>query len=139
MDIRWIQRFNNYQKALKQLDLAHEQWSQRALNELEQQGVIQAFEYTFELAWKVIKDFYQHQGETGLQGSRDAFRLAFQRGLIESGEVWMDMIEKRNLTVHTYNENTSQLILKAIQVEFYPQFQNLKRVLAGHQSDGSDG
>ena len=101
-DIRWIQRFANYSKALSQLDkfIAKSE----SLNELEEQGLIQSFEYNFELAWNLIKDYYEYQGETTIQGSRDAFRLAFRRGLIEDGEGWMNMIESRKKTTHTYNE-----------------------------------
>lgn len=78
------------------------------LSELEEQGLIQAFEYTYELAWNTIKDFYEHQGETGIQGSRDAIRLAFRRKLIAHGDVWMRMIQSRALTSLTYNEDTAQ-------------------------------
>lgn len=129
-DIRWIQRFDNFQRALKQLDMAFAIMDERELNELEQQGVIQAFEYNYELAWNTIKDFYQYQGVTDIQGSRDAFRLAAKRGLIESGEVWMDMIKKRQLTVHTYNSETSEEILNAIIDDYYHAFVALKNALS---------
>ena len=82
-DIRWKQRFYNYQKALSQLTKFIEKGE---LSELEEQGIIKAFEYTYELAWNVIKDYYQEQGEVNIQGSRDALRLAFQRGLIADGD-----------------------------------------------------
>lgn len=82
-DIRWKQRFANYQKALAQLSKFVEK---NNLNELEEQGVIKAFEYTYELAWNVMKDYYEYQGEKDIQGSRDAIRLAFKRGLIADGE-----------------------------------------------------
>jgi len=85
-DIRWIQRFKHYTKVLGQLTRFIENG---ALNELEQQGLIQAFEYTYELAWNTLKDYFESQGDTGIYGSRDAFRLAFRRGLIENGETWM--------------------------------------------------
>ena len=103
-DIRWIQRFANFSKALRQLQKFI---AKGELNELEEQGLIQSFEYTFELAWNVIKDFYEEQGEIGLQGSKDAIRLAYKRGLLENAEEWMEMVESRKLTVHTYNEETS--------------------------------
>ncbi|MGA0201346.1 MAG: HI0074 family nucleotidyltransferase substrate-binding subunit, partial [Prochlorotrichaceae cyanobacterium] len=92
IDVRWQQRFQNYQKALNQLRKFIEKGE---LNALEQQGLIKAFEYTYELAWKVMKDYYEDQGEIGIQGSRDAIRLAFQRGLIEAGDEWMMMIKSR--------------------------------------------
>ncbi len=79
-DIRWLQRLENYKKALNNLEegvlLAHE----RPLSKLEKQGIIQAFEITYELAWNTVKDFYREQGEMNIQGSRDAFKMAFNRG-----------------------------------------------------------
>jgi nucleotidyltransferase substrate binding protein (TIGR01987 family) len=98
-DIRWHQRLSNYNKALAQLKKFIDK---DELNELEEQGLIQAFEYTFELAWNVIKDYYEYQGVIGMQGSRDAFRRAFNRDLIADGEIWMKMIESRTKTFHTY-------------------------------------
>lgn len=86
-DTRWVQRFANYTKALSQLKLFYEKG--KDLNHLEEQGMIKAFEYTYDLAWNTIKDFYENQGETGLQGSRDAIQLAFKRDLIQDGDVWM--------------------------------------------------
>jgi nucleotidyltransferase substrate binding protein (TIGR01987 family) len=86
VDIRWRQRFNNFTKALSQLQKFIDKG--KDLNELEEQGLIQAFEYNFELSWNLIKDYYTFQGVTDIQGSRDAFRLAFNRGLIRDGENW---------------------------------------------------
>lgn len=91
--------------------------------------MIQAFEYTYELAWNTIKDFYEHQGETGIQGSRDAIRLAFRRQLIENGDAWMRMIQSRALTSHTYNEDTARKIASEILNEYYAQFIQLKDTL----------
>jgi nucleotidyltransferase substrate binding protein (TIGR01987 family) len=104
-DIRWVQRFENFCRALYRLSKFI---NKGQLSELEEQGLIQAFEYTYELAWNTIKDFYEHQGETGIQGSRDAIRLAFRRKLIAHGDVWMRMIQSRALTSLTYNEDTAQ-------------------------------
>ncbi|MFP4428781.1 MAG: nucleotidyltransferase substrate binding protein [Desulfovermiculus sp.] len=126
-DIRWMQRFENFCKALGQLSKFIEK---RELSELEEQGLIQAFEYTYELAWNTIKDFYEHQGETGIQGSRDALRLAFRRQLIENGDAWMRMIQSRALTSHTYNEDTARKIATEIFSEYYPQFVKLKETLS---------
>lgn len=74
---------------------------QRQLSELEQQGLIQTFEFTHELAWNVLKDFLEWQGYVGIVGSKDASREAFKNDLIEDGETWMEMIKARNLTTHT--------------------------------------
>jgi nucleotidyltransferase substrate binding protein (TIGR01987 family) len=125
-EIRWIQRFNNFRKALKQLTKFIEKGE---LNELEEQGLIQSFEYNYELAWNTIKDFYEYQAETGIQGSRDAIRLAFKRGLIEDGEIWMEMINSRNLTAHTYNEDTAAEIVTDILENYYQVFIKLQKKL----------
>ena len=95
------------------------------LNELEEQGLIQSFEYTYELAWNTMKDLFEAQGETGILGSRDAFRLAFRRGLVEQGEVWMDMIKKRGLTSHTYDEQVAREITGNIRTAYFPEFVRL--------------
>jgi len=122
-DVRWKQRFSNYSKALSQLEKFIEKG--KGLNKLEEQGMIQAFEYTFELAWNLIKDYYVYQGVTAIQGSRDAFRLAFNRGLIEEGENWMDMIESRTKTSHTYNEETANEIASSILNKYFYMFKAL--------------
>jgi nucleotidyltransferase substrate binding protein (TIGR01987 family) len=124
-EIRWQQRFSNFNSALAQLAQAIVLSHQRELSNLEQQGTIQAFEYTYEIAWNLLKDFYEYQGTQGIQGSRDAVREAFNKGLITEGEVWFDMIKKRSLTVHTYNQELSQEIFASIVTSYYPQFVNL--------------
>ena len=121
-DIRWIQRFNNFNKAFVQLKDAVELSKKRPLSKLEGQGLIQAFEYTHEMAWNTLKDFLEERGAKNLYGSRDATREAFQTGLIEHGEVWMDMINSRNLTSHTYNEETALQIVSATIHSYYGEF-----------------
>ncbi|MBI5291549.1 MAG: nucleotidyltransferase substrate binding protein [Chloroflexi bacterium] len=125
-DIRWIQRLNHFSKALSQLTKFIEKG---ALNELEQQGLIQSFEYTFELAWNTLKDYFEVQGETDIHGSRDAFRLAFKRGLLEDGETWMDMIKSRTLTSHTYNEDVAEKIAADILNRYYSEFVTLQTTM----------
>src|SRR5258707_67096 len=94
IDIRWKQRFINYKKALAQLEKFV---AQGELNELEIQGLIQAFEYTHELAWNVLRDYLRAQGNQGIYGSRDTTRAAFKLDLIQDGDSWMAMIKARNL------------------------------------------
>lgn len=134
-DIRWVQRFDNFKRALKQLDNVMLLLDERELSELEEQGVIQAFEYNHELAWKVLKDFYEYQGVQGIQGGRDAVKEAFSNGLIAKSDIWLDMIKKRNLTVHTYNEETTDKILVAIIDDYYPEFVQLKNTLQAKIDD----
>jgi nucleotidyltransferase substrate binding protein (TIGR01987 family) len=121
-DIRWKQRFENYKKALVKLGNAVQLDAERTLSELEKQGIIQAFEYTHELAWKVMQDFFIYQGNTEVRGSRDATRQAFNADLISDGDNWMLMITNRNLSSHTYNEEISEEIYKNIIDSFYLLF-----------------
>ena len=121
-DIRWQQRFSNYQKALAQLETFAEP---PALNEREQQGLIKAFEYTCELAWNTLRDLLRSQGNAGLLGSRDTLREAFRLGLIEAGDTWMLMIQDRNLTSHTYNRSTADAIAANISGRYLACFQQL--------------
>jgi nucleotidyltransferase substrate binding protein (TIGR01987 family) len=125
-DIRWKQRFSNYQKVLSQLQ---EFIIKKDLSKLELQGLIKAFEYTYELSWNTIKDFYEAQGETNIQGSKDAFRLAFKRGLLDSGDTWMDMIESRKLTVHSYDEVVAKKVVDLIFKNYSEQFLKLETKL----------
>jgi nucleotidyltransferase substrate binding protein (TIGR01987 family) len=124
-DIRWKQRFSNYTRAFQSLTEAVELSQQRALSSLEQQGLIQIFEFTHELAWKMLKDYLEYQGLTNLVGSRDASRFAFQNELIQDGEVWMQMIAARNQTSHTYNIKVAQAVVESILMQFYPAFNQL--------------
>jgi len=126
-DVRWIQRLANYQKALKRLTKFIEKGQ---LNELEEQGLIQAFEYTHELAWNTLKDFLENSGSKNIYGSKDATREAFRLNLIGDGEIWMDMIQSRNETSHTYNDEVSKKITKNITSRYYPEFVQLEKVLA---------
>ena len=113
-DIRWKQRFNNYRKALSQLSSAVELAQSRPLSQLEEQGLIQAYEFTYELAWNVLRDYLQYAGISGLIGSRDTVREAFSAGLISDGERWMQMLRDRNLAAHTYDESTAHEIREAV-------------------------
>jgi nucleotidyltransferase substrate binding protein (TIGR01987 family) len=125
-EIRWQQRFSNYQKALVQLETFVEP---PALNAREQQGLIKAFEYTFELAWNTLRDLLRSQGNATLLGCRDTLREAFRLGLIEQGETWMLMIQDRNLTSHTYNRSTAEAIADHISGSYLPCFQQLRKRL----------
>ena len=125
-DIRWRQRFHSFQKAFAQLAAAADLAAQRKLSELEQQGLIQAFEFTHELAWNTLKDFLESKGATNIYGSKDATREAFAKGLIADGDEWMAMIQTRNRSSHTYNENTAKEIATAILESFVKEFQSFR-------------
>jgi nucleotidyltransferase substrate binding protein (TIGR01987 family) len=131
-DIRWEQRFSNYRKALNQLDKFIEKGQ---LSDLEKQGLIQAFEYTFELAWNTLKNYLEFQGITNIIGSRDTIREAFNTELITDGEVWMNMIKSRNLTSHSYNEDTAEEIVNDIQGSYIFSFHSLAKKMEELRSD----
>jgi nucleotidyltransferase substrate binding protein (TIGR01987 family) len=129
-DIRWIQRLAHFSQAFSQLKEAVELAQVRRLSKLEEQGLIQAFEYTHELAWNTLKDFLDERGAHNLYGSKDTTREAFKRGLIENGEAWMEMINSRNLTSHTYNEGTAAQIASAILEVYFPEFSAFQEQMA---------
>ena len=126
-DIRWQQQFENYCRALEQLELFFEP---PALNPREQQGLVKAFEYTFELGWNTLRDLLRSRGNSALLlGSRDAIREAFSAGLIDEGPVWMEMVRDRNLTSHVYNRSTAEAISSNISDRYLPAFQGLRQQL----------
>ncbi len=129
-DIRWIQRFHNYGQAMMRLSDAVALSRHRALSELEEQGLIQAFEFTHELAWNVLKDYLEAQGFVELIGSKNATRQAFKNVLLEDGEAWMDMIKARNLTSHTYQDKIAADIVKDILGRFHPALVAMERRFA---------
>ena len=127
--IRWKQRFHNFKKAFAQLESAVELMRERELSNLEKQGVIQAFEFSYELAWNCLRDYLTWQGISNIVGSRDTIREAFSRDLIRDGETWMKMLLDRNRTSHTYNENVADEILRNIDTTYIDSLKNLSSTL----------
>ncbi len=125
-DVRWRQRFQNFQKAFSQLSNAATLAQQRELTDLEQQGLIQAFEFTHELAWNTLKDFLESRGRSNIFGSKDATREGFAAGLLEDGDAWMQMIESRNQTTHTFDCEVADDIASAILLRYVAEFENFK-------------
>ena len=128
-DVRWLQRLQNFEKALAQLDEAVTLMRQRTLSNLEKQGVSQAFEYSYELGWNTLKDYLVWQGIESMVGSRDAIREGFSLGLIEDGQAWMDMLVDRNRPSQSYNEKTAQDILTNIEQSHHASLSALRRTL----------
>jgi nucleotidyltransferase substrate binding protein (TIGR01987 family) len=124
-DIRWKQRYDNFQKAFLELEEAVLLSQKRSLSKLENQGLIQGFEYTHELAWNMIKDYLEEQGIFGLLGSKNTVREAFKLGLLKEGEIWMDMIQSRNQTSHTYNTTLAEQIVSDIIDKYFYQFKEI--------------
>ncbi|MCS7232205.1 MAG: nucleotidyltransferase substrate binding protein [Elusimicrobiota bacterium] len=136
MVYKWLKRLDNYEKALAQLRKAVSIYKQQEINELEQQGLIKAFEYTFELSWNLMRDYLMFQGISGISGSRDTIKNAFKFEIIEDDKVWLEMIEARNLTTHTYDEELAKEITKKIVDKYYSflekllkKFEEIKRNL----------
>ncbi len=132
-DVRWLQRFSNYRNALaklsKAVDIVSSQMGEdEDIDELLEEGLIQRYEYTHELAWKVMKDYAEYQGVTGISGSRDAIRQTLQFGLIDD-ENWMRSISDRNLTSHQYDEDTAKAIIENITEVYYPLFVKYEKVM----------
>lgn len=121
LDVRWKQRFSNFRKASLQLQEFIEKGE---LNKFEVQGLIQCFEYTFELAWKTMKDYLEQEGFE-VKSPRKAIQIAFQTGLIADGHLWIDALEKRNLMAHTYNENIANEAETLIRDKYYKIIQDL--------------
>lgn len=132
-DIRWVQRFSNYRKALvkfnQAVDIVSDQmdWDDE-VDDLLEEGLIQRFEYTHELAWKVMKDYAEYQGLSDIVGSRDAIRQTLQSGLI-SDDRWMASIRDRNLTSHNYDDDTAQAIVSNIINVYYPLFVEYEKTM----------
>ena len=125
-DIRWQQRFQNFSKAFSLLEEAVVKHQKEGISDLEEQGLIQRFEFTHELAWNVLKDYFEYQGNSDITGSRDATREAFNKGLIDDGKGWMEMIKSRNKSSHTYNEEIAKEIVKKVVEWYYSLFLSFK-------------
>lgn len=126
-DIRWEQRFSNFKKALAQLTDAVELHDETA-EALIKEGILQRFEFTHELAWKVMKDFLEYEGHQNITGSRSASRQAFSLGLLEGdAQVWMDMIHSRNRTVHTYDQAILENEFEKVRYRYTPAFVQFAR------------
>lgn len=118
-DIRWKQRFQNFEKAYKRLERAVRTIEEEPENELLQAGLIQTYEYTFELAWKVMKDYLQEEG-FDVPSPKRTLRQAFQSGYISEGALWMKALEGRNLTSHAYDEAIALMVIRDIRERYFP-------------------
>ncbi len=134
-DIRWIQRYNNFKKALAKLGAVADEKQVSDLSELEQEGLIQRFEYTHELAWKTLQDLLKYRGYQGIAGPKPVLSQAFQDGLITDGEAWSLMNEARNSSSHTYDSARAEQIAENIIQIYYGLFRDLEKKLKSEQND----
>jgi len=136
MDIRWKQRFQYYDKAYTLLREAMEKHSFQALSDLEQEGLIQRFEYSYELAWKTMKDYLEENGIVITPVTpRTVVKEAYTAGLIEDGQVWIDMMLHRNLLAHTYDFSKFKEVLEAVACRYLAAFTNLHEWLSSRLGD----
>lgn len=125
--IRWQQRYANLTKAFLQLEKGV---AIDSPSEIEVQGIIQSFEFTFELAWKTVKDYLESQGVIAAF-PREVLKQAFHYNMIEDGETWLQMLAKRNLFAHTYDEQLAKVAYNLIVGEYFPQIAKLIALLGG--------
>lgn len=116
MEVRWQQRFSSFEKAFRQLERF---LIKTELNEMEGQGLIKAFEYTYELSWKTLQDLLMEKGYKDIIGPRPVIEQSFQDGYIKNGKEWLKMHISRNLTSHTYNEETAKEVIKEIRNTYF--------------------
>ncbi len=126
-DLRWKQRFANFEKSYKTL---HKYIDQPITTEIERAGMIQLFEVTFELSWKLMKDYLEALGFS-IKSPRQTIKQAYQTGLIDNGHAWIDALTDRNLTAYTYDEKLSKKMVVNIVRHYYPEFKKLYDKLAG--------
>lgn len=125
-DIRWMQRYDNYHRACKRiLEVTESGIEPEKLSELEMEGLIQRFEYTFELGWKVLQDLLKYKGYEFMQGPNGTLKKAFEDGLIENHDGWRRMAMARVTTSHTYNEGEAEEVARQIYESFAPLLKEL--------------
>ena len=124
-DIRWKQRFQNFDKAFSMLS---EFMAKGDLNKFEEQGLVQCFEYTFELSWKTMKDYLELSGFS-VKSPRETIQTAFQNGMISDGHTWIDALDKRNIMAHTYNETTAREAVDLIRTKYFLLLKHLHDLL----------
>ena len=120
-EIRWKQRFQNFEQSYK---LLARYINKSIETELERAGIIQLFEISFELSWKLMKDYLEAE-QFQIKSPREAVKQAFQIGLIDKGDIWINALEDRNLTVHTYDEKLAQKMVKDITETYFPELKKL--------------
>lgn len=130
-EIRWKQRFQNFEKAFLQLKKGVKLFEN--LDELSKEGLIQRFEYTLELAWKTIKDYLESEDEIIAKSPKSAIKNAFQIDLIDNGELWINMLQDRNLMSHTYNEDNFNKALNNITNLYFAEIEKLYNFLKNEQ------
>lgn len=138
-DIRWVQRFSNFKKALAKLREVVSSERVKELSDLEKEGMIQRFEYTFELAWKTLQDLLEYKGYQDITGPNPVLEQALKDGYINDEKSWRNMKKSRELTSHTYNSETADGIAQNIVNEYYNRLSNLEHRLEEERKRKTNG
>ena len=133
-DVRWKQRFENLQRALRQLEAAIEAHEAMPTNELMVIALIKAYEFSFELSWKTLKDLLAWNG-IDAKLPREVIKQAFATGLVEHGQLWIDMLEQRNLMAHTYDQARARQAADLICLHYWQELQWLQQSLQERQDN----
>ncbi|MFO7295457.1 MAG: nucleotidyltransferase substrate binding protein [Clostridia bacterium] len=128
MDIQRLrEKLSDYSRALKRLEEALERDQS---DDIVLDAVIQRFEFTYELSWKLIKAYMSYSGIADVKTPRQAFKEAFAAGLIDEGDVWLEMLDDRNLTSHTYDQSTARRVYEKVKNRYYPAMSKLKEAIS---------
>lgn len=131
-DIRWEQRFQNFEKSMNYLEKSMQI---KSPDMIQQAGMIHFFEMAFELAWNTIKDYLQAQGYNDIKSPRSALKKAFEIDLIEDGNSWLELLTNRNLTAHTYDEEKANEVIILLRQEYFPLLKVLYNTLKLKQNE----
>ena len=138
IDIRWRQRLNSFGQSLDNLDEVYARAQDHPLDRVELQALIKSFELSYETGWNLLKDWLEYQGVAGISGSRDAIRKAFNAGLVADGSAWMDMLQTRNRTAHTYNESVARDVARQILDRYHGLLHKLQSEMVTRAADEDD-
>jgi nucleotidyltransferase substrate binding protein (TIGR01987 family) len=129
MDKRWNEKLSDFGKALLRLNEAIDESKNNPLSSTLKDGVIQRFEFCYEICWKLIKYYLENEGIQEAKSPKSTFREAFKIGIIQDGEKWIDMLNDRNLTSHVYDEEVAFDIYGKILLTYFKQMNNMHILL----------
>jgi len=135
-DLRWKQRFQNFENAYNILVRMMERTKLTPDDEAVEMALIQSFEFTYELTWNTMKDYLEFEGFDNLAGSKQVIRTAFQAGLIENAEGWLNAVQKRNIASHTYDENVLSEGVIYVRNDYFPLVSKLYNDLKAKVNEG---
>ena len=124
---KWLERLSIFKNAITRMAEVIDIYKQRSLNPFERDSLIKRFEFSYEMAWKLMMSYEKENGVSELLGSKDVVRHAFNMSLIDNGEAWLEMIDDRNKTSHLYDEEMAADVIDEIINTYYPLFLELRK------------